>query len=156
MPGPPPGQRREWNETVIKVGNGAEGLDVSPDGLEIWVANAGDGTVSVIDVATKRVMATLLVDVPGANRLKFTLDGKLVLVSAQGIVVLDAATRAVVKRIPTGNGAGGIVMSPDGKRAYASVSRDGNVAVIDLGMLTVVGRVDAGGEPDGLAWAERR
>ena len=141
---------------MVKVGNGSEGFDVSPDGREVWVANAGDGTVSVIDMAAKQVVATLAVDVPGANRLKFTLDGKRVLVSEQGITVLDAATRAVAKRIPTGNGAGGIVMSPDGKRAYASVSRDGNVAVIDLATLTVVGRVDAGGEPDGLAWAVRQ
>ncbi len=155
-PGPPPGPRMDWNETVVKVGNGSEGFDVSPDGRELWVANAGDGTISVIDMASQRVVATLHADVPGANRLKFTLDGKHVLVSAQGIVVLDAATRQVVTHIRTGEGAGGIVMSPDGKRAYASVSRDGDVAVIDLATMTVVGRVDAGGEPDGLAWAVRR
>lgn len=154
--GPPPGPRMDWNQTVVKVGNGSEGFDVSPDGREVWVANAQDGTVSVIDMASRSVVATLKVDVPGANRLKFTPDGKRVLVSAEGIVVLDATTRVVVKRIPTGNGAGGIVVSPDGKLAYASVSRDGNVAVIDLATLTVVGRVEAGGEPDGLAWSVRR
>src|ERR1035438_2171063 len=30
----------DWNETVVRVGNGSEGVDVSPDGKEIWVANA--------------------------------------------------------------------------------------------------------------------
>ena len=155
-PGSPPGPRMDWNETVVKVGNGSEGFDVSPDGREVWVANAGDGTISVIDLASQHVVATLHAEVPGANRLKFTLDGRHVLVSARGVVVLDAATRKVVTRIATGNGAGGIVMSPDGKRAYASVSRDGKVDVIDLATMTVVGRVDAGGEPDGLAWAVRR
>ena len=44
----------DWNETVVRVGNGSEGFDVSPDGKEIWVANAGDGTVSIIDVASKQ------------------------------------------------------------------------------------------------------
>src|SRR5690242_18491741 len=43
----PPGG--DWNETVVKVGNGSEGFDVSPDGTQIWVANAKDGTISVID-----------------------------------------------------------------------------------------------------------
>ena len=38
--GPPGG---DWNETVVRVGNGSEGFDVSPDGKEIWVANAADG-----------------------------------------------------------------------------------------------------------------
>src|SRR5450631_737782 len=46
-PGGPPGPpRSDWNETVVKVGNGSEGFDISPDGREIWVANAQDGTVS--------------------------------------------------------------------------------------------------------------
>jgi YVTN family beta-propeller protein len=54
--GPPPGgpmPRKDWNETVIRVGNGSEGFDVSPDHHEIWVANAQDGTISVIDIAAK-------------------------------------------------------------------------------------------------------
>ena len=54
--GPPGG---DWNETVIKVGNGAEGFDVSPNGKEIWVANAQDGTISIIDLASKKVIDTL-------------------------------------------------------------------------------------------------
>jgi DNA-binding beta-propeller fold protein YncE len=39
--GPPPGGREprlDWNETVVPVGNGSEGFDISPDGKEIWTA----------------------------------------------------------------------------------------------------------------------
>ena len=74
----------DWNETVVKVGNGSEGFDVSPDRKEIWVANAHDGTVSIIDVASKQVTQTLAADVGGANRLKIHPDGKLVFVSCSG------------------------------------------------------------------------
>src|SRR5205807_1598490 len=49
----------DWSETVIPVGKGSEGFDVSPGGKEIWVANAGDGTVSIIDAASKQVTQTL-------------------------------------------------------------------------------------------------
>jgi YVTN family beta-propeller protein len=159
--GPPPGRppaRPNWKQTVIGVGKGSEGFDVSPDGVEIWVANAGDGTVSVIDSAAKRVTATLDANVRGANRLKFTLDGKLVLISTLGgsdLTVLDAATRQTVKRIKLGKGAAGIQMQPDGARAFVSCSPDNYVAVIDLKSLTVSGRIDAGKDPDGLAWAGR-
>ena len=76
--GPPPA---DWDETVIPVGRGAEGFDVSPDGKEIWAANAQDGTISIIDVATKTVTQTLAANVQGANRLKFTPNGKLAFVS---------------------------------------------------------------------------
>jgi YVTN family beta-propeller protein len=169
--GGPPGQGSalgapggDWNETVVRVGDGSEGFDVSLDGKEIWVANAEDGTVSIIDVASndaasKRVTRTLAADVRGANRLKFTPDGKLALISTlrgSDVTVIDTATRKIVKRIAVGHGAAGIVMQPDGARAFVACSPDGYVAVIDLHSLEVAGRIEAGHDPDGLAWATRR
>jgi YVTN family beta-propeller protein len=152
-PGPPGG---DWNQTVIKVGNGSEGFDVSPDGKEIWVANSQDGTISIIDFAAKKVVQTLNANVRSANRLKFTPDGKLVFVSMLGssdVVVLDAATRSEVKRIPVGHGAAGIQMQPDGSRAFVACTPDNYVVAIDLKSLQVTAHIDAGPNPDGLAWA---
>lgn len=151
------GMRTDWNVTNIKVGNGSEGFDVSPGRREIWVANARDATVSVVDLATKTVAATLQTNTKGANRLKFTPDGKRVLVSSgPDLVVLDAATRRVIKRIPIGHGSGGVLVQPDGKRAFVACSPDNYVAVIDLTNLKVIGHLDVGGNPDGMAWAVRR
>jgi YVTN family beta-propeller protein len=162
--GPPPGAPRgpmgppggDWEETVVRVGNGSEGFDVSPDGKEIWVANAQEGTISVINVAEKKVTDTLAANVRSANRLKFTLDGKNVLVSSlngSDLVVLDAATRKEIKRISLGHGAAGIEMQPDGSRAFVACTPDNYIAVIDLKSLQVAGHIDVGPEPDGLAWA---
>jgi YVTN family beta-propeller protein len=154
-----PGGQGDWDETVIPVGRGAEGFDVSPDGKEIWAANAQDGTISIIDVATKRVTSTLPARVNGANRLKFTPDGKLVLVSTLGgpdLIIVDAASRKEVKRVPVGSGAAGIEIQPDGARAFVACTPDDYVAVIDLKTLTVAGRINAGKQPDGMAWVARR
>jgi YVTN family beta-propeller protein len=175
MPGPPPGAQqgargpggpppglppgpplRDWEETVVRVGDGSEGFDVSPDGKEIWVANAQDGTISIIDAAAKNVTAILAANVRGANRLKFTPDGTRVLVSSlrdSDLVVLDASTRKEIKRIKLGHGAAGIVVQPDGVRAFVACSPDNYVAVIDLKSLELAGHIDVGQEPDGLAWA---
>jgi YVTN family beta-propeller protein len=152
--GPPPGAPGgDWELTEIPVGRGSEGFDVSPDGKEAWVANAQDGTVSVIDLAAKKVVATLEVNVPGANRLKFTPDGRHVLVTpGSALLVLDASTRKVVKRLTEVHGSGGIQMQPDGKRAYVACGQDGVIAVIDLDKLERVGQIAVNG-PDGLAWA---
>ena len=84
------------HETVIPVGRGAEGFDVSPDGTEIWAANAQDGTISILDFTAKKVTQTLNANVQRANRLKFTPDGKLVFVSTLSgpdLIIFDAATR---------------------------------------------------------------
>ena len=55
-----------------------------------------------------------------------------------------------------GHGAAGIEIQPDGARAYVACTPDNYVAVIDLKSLDIVGRIEAGGNPDGLAWAVRR
>ncbi|MGP8173754.1 MAG: YncE family protein [Terracidiphilus sp.] len=151
LPLPPGG---DWQLTVIPVGRGSEGFDVSPDGKQAWVANAGDGTVSIIDVATKTVTATIEAKVPHANRLKLTPDGKMALISAgPELVILDAATHQEIKRLTIGTGSGGILVQPDGLRAYVACSPNNNVAVIDMKSLEVVGRIQTGGNPDGMAWA---
>ena len=128
-------------------------------GKTSWVANAQDGTVSIVDFASKKVTETLALDVRGANRLRFMVDGKMALISnlsGPDLVFVDVATRKVVKRLKIGSGAAGIVMQPDGARAYVACTPDDYVAVIDLKSLEVTGQIDAGPEPDGLAWAIRR
>jgi DNA-binding beta-propeller fold protein YncE len=75
-------------------------FDVSPNAKEVWAANAQDGTVSIIDVASKKLTQTLAANVVGANRLKFTPDGKLVFISTlrgSGLAIFDATTRSDVK-----------------------------------------------------------
>jgi DNA-binding beta-propeller fold protein YncE len=151
----------DWTITSIKVGESAddfEGFDVSPDGRELWTASPR-GRISIVDLTEKKLAQSIDAGVTGANRVKFTPDGKRVLVSRLGgasasspgnIVVFDAATRREIKRIDAGGGVGGILMQPDGARAFGSSSR--GVIVIDLKTLEVTGRIDAGRNPDGLAW----
>jgi DNA-binding beta-propeller fold protein YncE len=44
-------------------------------------------------------------------------------------------------------------MRPDGKVAYVSCNKSGQVAVIDLSQWKVQGLITAGRGADGLAWA---
>ena len=146
----------EWNQTLVEVGPGSEGFDVTPDGKELWSADAQDGTISVINVAEKKVAQKINANVRGANRLKFTPDGKMAFVSSLSgtdVAVFDVAARKEIKRIPVGHGAAGIQMQPDGARAFVACTPDNYVAVIDLKSLQVTGHIDAGGNPDGMAWA---
>ena len=89
------------------------------------------------------------------NRLKFTPDGKLALVSeigGGGLVVIDTSTHSVTKRVPLGRGASGILIPPDGSRVYVALTGNNVIAVIDLATLTEVGRLKTGSGPDGMAW----
>ena len=163
------------NIAQISVGAQPEAIDISPDGREVWIGQNADGGISVIDSATNTVKDSFKV---GALpiRLKFSPDGKTVLVSdprggsasasdannltaiqARGpnsgeVVVIDVATRKVTKRIPVRGVPLGVQFAPDGKRAYVSRTLVKQVDVIDMQTLNVVGSIETGDGPDGLAW----
>lgn len=146
---------KSWDQSNIGTGKGPEGIDMSPDEKEVWAANSQDGTVAVIDVKRKKVVAKIDLQTKRSNRLKFTPDGKLVLVSDLGsgeLIIVDAAARKEVKRLPLGKSAEGILVQPDGSRAFVAVSGDDKVAVVDLKALEVTTTFPAGKNPDGLAW----
>ena len=144
-----------WNQTVVEVGKGPEGIDVTRDGKTAWSAHSQDGGVSVIDLASKKVIHTIPVGTKRSNRIKLTADGKHALISdldAGELVVLDTATRQVVKRIPLGRMPEGILIPPGRAVAYVAVNGDNHVAAIDLKTWGVTKTIKTGTGPDGMAW----
>ena len=48
------GPREDWNETVIPVGKGAEGFDISPDGREVVLERVQERSdVVLVDLARR-------------------------------------------------------------------------------------------------------
>jgi YVTN family beta-propeller protein len=157
--GPTMVDRSDWEQTVVPVGKGDEGFDVSPDGKQLWTADAQDGTVSVLDLATKKNIATLPLDVAGANRLKFTPDGRFAIISllrGTTLVVVDTKTHQRVKTIEMGGGSAGIVIDAAGNRAFIACGGGNYVGVLDLKTMTLVKKIDVGGDPDGMVWIAGR
>ena len=154
--GPP-----KFKITAIPVpGKTPEGLDLSPDGRELWTATRGDGGVSIIDTATRKVIESFNLKLTDANRLKFTPDGKvLILDGGTGtLVILDAASRKEIKRLqvaPGDSGDGGMFVMPDGSRAYLGLRDDHSVVVINLKTLEIENRLAMGPNsgPGCVNWA---
>ncbi len=146
-----------WNATVVPVGKGPEGFDISPDGKQLWAAHSRDGGISVIDLDSKKVVRTIPAGTKRSNRLKFTADGTRVLISdLEGgeLVVLDAASGREVKRLALGKAPEGILIH--GGAAYVAVNGDNFIAVVDLKTLEVKNRLQPGNGPDGMAMAGAR
>jgi YVTN family beta-propeller protein len=144
-----------WRVTQIGVGKAPEGIDLSPDDRELWVAHRQDGWLSIIDTATDKVQQAIKVG-RAPIRVKFTPDGKRVLISdSQGgdVVVYDAKTHNELKRIQVGGVPVGTVMQPDGRRAFVASTQANKVTVINLEDLSISGTIEPGREPDGMAWA---
>jgi YVTN family beta-propeller protein len=156
----------------VQTGKGAEGIDVTPDGREVWVVNREANTISIIDTKTLKVAATIKA---GAFpiRVRITPDGKRAVVTfteSGDVGVFDVATRIEIKRIPIGRdavaGSGarvfqgkfgtspapvGVLIAPDGKRAFVAATHADVVVAIDLENLKVQDAWATGKEPDGLA-----
>lgn len=47
----------------------------------------------------------------------------------------------------------GILVAPDGSRAFVAAIEANKVLVLDLGKLELTAAIEAGQGPDGLAWA---
>lgn len=129
----------------------------------MWATNRGADTVSIIDVASSKIVAT--VDSKSFPiRAKFTDDGKRVLVSnAQSgdIAVFDSATRREVRRITMqaersqdGPVPVGILVVPSLSRAFVANTNADTVTVIDMQTWQIVDRLTAGKEPDGLGYSQ--
>ena len=157
----------------ITTGAGAEGITASIDGSEIWVTNRSADTISVIDAESLEILA----QIPCASfpiRAKATPDGKHLLVSCArtaDIAVLDTSSRKEVRRIPQdlravdtgerlfGDQFGessvpiGIVIHPNGTKAWVAHTNADVVVEIDLASWKIVRLLEAGREPDGMAYS---
>lgn len=149
----------------IGVGKGSEGVGVSPDAKFVWTGNRSDNTVSVIDTQAMKTVETIACEgLP--YRIVFAPDGSKVLVPcpvAGELAVFDANTRKPLGRISmnggsekftgvaTNPGPVGVAVHPNSKIAYCSVQMGYAVAIVDLKELKVIGKIEAGKSPDGLA-----
>jgi YVTN family beta-propeller protein len=156
----------------VSTGAGSEGIAITPDGREVWVGNRAGDTLSVIDARSLEVVATL----PCAKfpiRIKITPDGEHALVScAQSgdVAVFDVAKRVELRRISmaidaVANTADrllefgdspvpvGVLIRPDGKRAYVANTNADLVTELDLETWSIVARIPTGTQPDGLGWS---
>ncbi len=140
---------------TIVTGQGAEGIDVSHDGGEVWVTNRAANTISVIDTGADSVTASFESGGQMPIRVKFTPDGREAWVSnarSNAVTLFDAKTRKRLATLEVGAVPIGIQMSPDGKRAFIANTNDDKITVLDVRERKVHASFSTGNEPDGMAW----
>jgi YVTN family beta-propeller protein len=69
------------------------------------------------------------------------------------LIVLDATSRAVERKITVGGRPLGLEVAPEGGHAYVVDAAGGRLIAVDLRTLTVAATVGTGRTPDGVAWA---
>jgi YVTN family beta-propeller protein/cysteine-rich repeat protein len=118
------------------------------------VGNFHDNTVSLLDLVTGSVFATVP-DGQGPWGIAVHPRGTEVWVTnrrGRSVSVIDLATRAMSATIPVGRVPLGIVLDETGTRAYVSSYGDDRVDVIDTATRTVVQRFRVDRGPAGMAF----
>ena len=148
--------RETGAQKVISTGPRSEGIAMSPDGREVWVADRGDSVIRVISTASDEIVDSFPSGGMSPLRMRFTPDGREVWISnvdSKQVSVFDAHKRSLLGIVSVDGGPQGMVFSADGKRAYFAVSNANQVTIIDVPARKVLGTIAVGTEPDGMAWA---
>jgi YVTN family beta-propeller protein len=116
---------------------------VASAGPKAYVGNFADNTVSVIDTADNKVVATVPV-ATGPHGMAISPDGRSVYVTGDGsssMSIIDTASDKVAKTIDVGKTPNGLALTPDGKLLLVAVYGEDRVAFLDTATQAVVGSV---------------
>ncbi|HYL35147.1 MAG TPA: YncE family protein [Bryobacteraceae bacterium] len=100
----------------IPTGKGAHGLYVSRDSRVLYVSNRGEGSISVIDFASRAVIHKWLLPGGGSPDMGgVSADGKVLWLSGRynsEVYAIDTSDGKLLARIPVGHGPHGLCVFP--------------------------------------------
>jgi YVTN family beta-propeller protein len=126
------------------------GIAWLPDGRRVAVTTEGNGTLTVVDVAARRVEAAIPTGANVSHEVAVTPDGTRAFVANIGsgsVTVIDLEAGSVIRSIATGRGAEGVAVSPDGREAWVSNRAENTVTVLDARSLEVVATLESADFP---------
>ncbi len=132
------------------------GMAVSGDGAYLYVSNAANGTVSVIDTTTNSLLPDSITVGGNPGAMAVSPDGQYLIVTQvpnnnpNSVSVIDTTTNTVTTQITVGNGPAGVAFNPvaSASRAYVTNSNDSTMSIIDTQNWTVISTVPTGAGGD--------
>lgn len=129
-------------------------LAISHDGRFGYTANVGPGTVSVLDLTARKMLAVIPVVTSqggwGIQRISISPDDRTVFTADQTeprLAVIDTKTRAVRTWVPLPERGYGSAVTPDGHWLLIALPRKDAVAVVDLHSMKVARTVPVAANP---------
>jgi DNA-binding beta-propeller fold protein YncE len=119
-------------------------LAITSDGKRGYTANVAPGTVSVLDLDAKKLIAVIPV-CKTTQRISLSVDDRWVFTSDQKqprLAVIDTRTNGVSQWIELPGAGYGSAPTPDGRWLVIAIPRANQVAVIDLATLKVAHTLD--------------
>jgi YVTN family beta-propeller protein len=100
----------------LPIGRGAHGLYVSRDVPYLYVSNRGEGSISLVSFATRKVVATWRIPGGGSPDMGgISADGRVLWLTGRyngEVYALDTGSGRLLARIPVGQGPHGLCVYP--------------------------------------------
>jgi DNA-binding beta-propeller fold protein YncE len=137
---------------VIPFEHPVYGIDVTPDGKQIWVSGRD---ITVIDTATDQIIATIKTPEPDTGRIRLTSNGKKAVIALlKKVVVYDVKTRRLISEVDVDVSPKVLTVSADNARAFLTNPGDNSVSVVDIVDGKKLPGFQTGRKPDGIGWAD--
>jgi DNA-binding beta-propeller fold protein YncE len=124
-------------------------LAITRDGRRGYTANVGPGSVSVLDLESRKTITVIPV-APRIQRVALAIDDRLVFTADQSkpqLAVIDTATNKVKTWIPLPVVGYGAAPTRDGRSLLVPLRSGNQVAVVDLGTMKVTHTIDVPSAP---------
>jgi DNA-binding beta-propeller fold protein YncE len=124
-------------------------LIINSSGLLGYTANVGPGTVSVLDLAARKLLKVIPIS-KSTQRIAISKDDRWVFTADQikpQIVVIDTSSNEVAKRIDLPTAAYGTDTTPDGHWLIMALPGSNEVGVLDIKTMAVVRTIKVPGVP---------
>lgn len=134
--------------STVHVGNQPMALAVDPGTHVLYSANAGDGTISIIDAVSHSAIPVKVGNRPFA--VAVDPDSHIVYVSNAddgSVSVIDPAARLVTATVKVGRSAYGLAVVPRAGAVYVADRDDRTVSVIDIATNAVRATIPIDGAP---------
>ncbi len=143
--------------TFIPITREPEGSGVRPDGKVFYITCETGGDVFAIDADTFKIIGHVVVH-PRPRSIAFLPDGSRAFIPSESVGelnVMDTVNQKLLKviKLPPQARPQCVLVSPDGKKVYASTGRGGTVVVIDANTYEVLNTIPVGKRPWGLAFS---
>jgi YVTN family beta-propeller protein len=141
-------------DQVIQVGAVPKNVAVTPDDSTVLVTNSCSSTMTVVDVKTARLTATIPIEGTYPRGIAISPNSKTAYVAVMGserVAKIDLPSRRVSTLAHTASGPRHILIAPDGRTLYVTNSRSGSVSKIDAATGRVLKTVRTGDEPRSMA-----
>lgn len=133
---------------------GLTGAALDAQNNRLFVTGMSSNDVGVIDLATEQSIGTWPTGSEKPTNVAFDAAGGRLFVASQGtgdLTVMNSADGAVIKKVPTGEGALSVAYNPRNDQVYVANRQAGTVTVVGGGDYAVLANLQTGTFPQTIA-----